>query len=224
MRPVLLILVANLIAYSQSVPSAPLQSTDDTISVFELQHKIDPRALKEGRAADSAYAKHNLTAYIQHVEKAVAIDPDYLIARRNLGVAYLMVERYDDAVKQFQDVLRLDPRSVLGYAALSCAYLQESRFADAETAARRALDLDSTEQSSRYYLGLSLTLQHKNDAEALRNLQRVSNRFPKAHVASAEILERLGMKTAAKGQLQEYLSSGDKDVRSQVNSWLSSLR
>lgn len=221
MRILLLFLLASAISFAQTSP--PPDRTD-TVSVFELQHKLPPKAIKEGRAADKAFAKHNIPAYIDHVQKAIAIDPDYVIARRNLGVVYLMVDKYEDAVQQFQEVLKRDPRSVPSYAGLSCAYLQLEHYGDAETAARRALDIDSTSEPGRYYLGLSLAFQNKGSAEALRNLQQVAERYPKAHVALAEILSRLGMKAAAKGELEEYLSSSDPDVRSQVQNWLSTLR
>lgn len=160
--------------------------------------------------------------YVEHAEKAIAIDPDWLVARRNLGVAYLLAGEDEDAAREFEEVLKRNPHAVGAYAALSCAYLQMGKFEAAETAARRALEIDSSLGPSRYYLGVSLALQHKDESEALQHLQKISGRYPKAHLAEAQILERLGMKQAAKGQLEEYLSSGDTAAQAEVKTWLSS--
>jgi tetratricopeptide (TPR) repeat protein len=166
---------------------------------------------------------HDLQLYIEHVKKAVEIDPDYLPALRNLGVAYLKTGQNEKAIAAFDEALKRDPHSALTYAASSAAYLGLQNYSGAETAARRALQIDSALEVCRYYLGVSLQLQHKNDAEALELLSKVAHDYPKAHLSAAEILERTGHKDDAKGQLNAYLKSGETDVRAEVKTWLSSL-
>jgi Flp pilus assembly protein TadD len=117
-----------------------------------------------------------MKGFIEHASKAI-VDPDWTEARRNLGIAYLVTGDSENAVREFQEVLKRDPRSLTAYAGLSCSYLQVDKFADAENAARLALEIDSTSQASRFYLGVSLALQGKDDGQALQYLRKVSGDF-----------------------------------------------
>lgn len=207
-----------------TIPAQRNRPVSGTVSLYELQHKVPSKAIKEGKEADKYFAKRNLPAYIEHASKAIALDPGWTVARRNLGIAYMMSGEDAKAAEQFQEVLKLDRHSGIAYAALSCAYIGLSRFPQAEDAARHAVDIDPGSDLSRYYLGVSLAMQRKNNSQALHYLQTTSSRFPKGHILIAHILERLGMKQAAREQLQAYLSSGDTAAKSQVKSWLSLLK
>lgn len=46
---------------------------------------------------------------VAYIEKAVELAPDYPLPRNNLAFTYLKLERYEDALKQMEEVLRLDP-------------------------------------------------------------------------------------------------------------------
>ena len=194
-----------------------------TVSAFELAHKAPSKAFKEACAADKSLKKKDTEAYIAHLQKALDIDPDYLLARRNLGIMYLKTGRLQDSVNAFQEVLKKDPRSLTAYAGLSSADLQLNKLKDAEDAARHAVEVDPGSDISHYFLGVSLVLQGKGDPEALEHLQRVESRFPRAHLVVAQILERMGKKSEAKSHLQAYLASGDKSAQPDVKNWLSSL-
>ena len=230
-RPVVCLISAFLsigpaFAVDVATPAPRLETEQPitgTVSLYDLQHKIPSKALKEGRVAEKYAKNRDMKAYIEHQQKAVALDPDWTGARLNLGIAYLLIGENEQAVPEFEEVLKRDSYSLAAYDALSCAYLGLNRPAESETVARRALNLNSAHEPSRYYLGVSLAFQHKDDSRALEYLQKVSGRFPKAHIVVAQILERLGMKQAARGQLEEYPSSGDTEVKTQVKTWLSLL-
>ena len=90
-------------------------------------------------------------------------------------------------------------------------------------AARRTLAIDASSDLGHFLLGWSLMAQEKADEEALQHLARVSKRYPKANIACAGILERLGRKDQAKISLQSYLDSGETDARAQAEQWLAAL-
>lgn len=194
-----------------------------TVSAFELAHKVPAKAYKEALAADKSLKKKDTEAYITHLQKALVIDPDYLLARRNLGIMYLKTGKLQDSVNAFQEVLKKDPRSLPAYAGISSADLQLNKFKEAEDAARHAVEIDPGSDISHFFLGVSLDLQGKDAPEALQHLQRVESRYPRAHLVAAEILQRMGKKSEAKSHLQAYIASGDKSVQTDVKSWLSSL-
>jgi len=208
------------IALKTRVEARPVNGT---VSAFELDHKVPSKAYKEALAADKSLKKKDTDAYIAHLEKALAIDPDYLLARRNLGIMCLKTGKFQDSIDAFQEVLKKDPRSLTAYAGISSADLQLNKYEEAEEAARHAVEVDPGSDISHFFLGVSLVLQGKDAPEALEHLQRVESRFPRAHLIVAEILERMGKKSEAKSHLQAYLASGDKSVKTDVKSWLSSL-
>jgi len=202
---------------------AEARPVNGTVSAFELDHKVPSKAYREALAADKSLKKKDRDAYIAHLQKALAIDPDYLLARRNLGIMCLKTGQLQDSLNAFQEVLKRDPRSLTAYAGISSADLQLNKLKDAEDAARHAVEVDPGSDVSHYFLGVSLELQGKDAAEALEHLQRVESRFPRAHLVSAEILQRLGKKSEAKNHLQAYLASGEKGMQTDVKGWLSSL-
>lgn len=176
------------------------------------------KAYKEACAADKSLKKKDTDAYIAHLQKALDIDPDNLLARRNLGIMYLKTGRLQDSVNAFQEVLKKDPRSLPAYAGISSADLQMNKYKDAEDAARHAVEVEPGSDISHFFLGVSLVLQGKDAPEALEHRQRVESRFPRAHLVVAEILDRMGKKREAKSHLQAYLASGDKSVKTDVKS------
>ena len=187
-----------------------------SVSLAELQHKVPPRALKEAEKADKAVHKNDLPTVISHLEKALEIDPEFFAARRNLAKALLSTGQNEKAIPVLQKLLQAEPRSILAYDGLGAVYLTSHRFADAETAARKALEIDGSNELGHWLLGCSLTALGKADSEALKHLARIVKRFPRAHIVAAGILARQGHKDEAKKQLKAYLDTGDTGARTQA--------
>ncbi len=184
-----------------------------SVSLAELRHKVPPNALKEAQRANKALKNNDMLSLIQHLEKALEIDPEFFAARRNLAKALLVTGQTEKALPVFQKLQRSEPRSVLAYAGLATLYLTSHRFSDAEAAARKALEIDGANDLGHWLLGCSLTAQGNADPEALKHLVRIFKRFPRAHLVAAGILARQGRKEEAKQQLQAYLDTGDAAAR-----------
>ena len=54
--------------------------------------------------------------------EALRIDPSYANAHNNLGNVFLAQQKYDDAIREFEDVTRLQPTSIAGFRNLAAAY------------------------------------------------------------------------------------------------------
>ncbi len=59
---------------------------------------------------------------IENFTKAVALQPEYVYGRINLGFAYFSLRLYDDAIVQYEEVLRLNPNNAETHLNLSIAY------------------------------------------------------------------------------------------------------
>ncbi len=195
----------------------------DTISLAALEHRIPPAAQKEADKGANAARKGRVQEALARYENAVSIDPDYLLARMNLGGLYLRTGADAKAAEQFQAVLRIDPRTAGAYAGLGTAELALGDPAAAETAARKAIEMDGALQVGRYVLGASLAAQRKSDNEAVANLVKATDIFPRARLLAARILAASGHLAAARTQLEQYLTAEPAEHGGEVKSWLAGL-
>src|SRR5271155_2882369 len=102
----------------------------------------------------------------------------------------------------FQEVLKIDRRAPDAYGYMGAGYAAMGNFEEAETAARRALQVNSADMRSQFILGMSLARQEKDDTEALRLLRNSAGSFPDAHLVSANVLVRIGSVQEAKDELE----------------------
>ena len=204
--------------------SADQSPREPTVSIAQLGHKVPGKAHKEALLAQKDWKKENYEGCIKHLEKAITIDPDYLEARRNLGLVYVRLNRPQNVILAFQEVLKIDPRSADAYASVSVAEAQLNHLAESEAAARRGLSVDPANRRSRYMLGLLLAEQKKDDATALRYLKQSYVDFPSAHLVVAQVLARQGQVAEARRQLEDYLDIAPASQRSEVKLWLKKLK
>jgi tetratricopeptide (TPR) repeat protein len=210
-------------AFVSAMSFAQRKSADPIVSLADLCHTVTRTTLKEARAADKALKKNDFPEVIDHLEKVVKIDPEYVAARRNLSLAYLKTLQLEKAIRSFEILAELDPHAPLSYSGLSVTYLKLKRLADSEAAARRALELNSSYELGHFLLGTTLAAEDKDRQQALRHLARAIKRFPVAYVTAAGILARQGHRQEARVQLQAYLDSGDTASRAEVKALLNNL-
>ncbi len=211
-------LMLRLPVLEQPAPSAP-----GTISAKRLQHRIPSKAAKEYRASLKASEAGDARKCMEHLQKAIEIDPDYMEAHNNLGVRYMALEQYEKAVAQFHKTVELDPTTVKGQLNLSLALSLLQRYPEAEAAARQAVQLEPQFIPARYALGQILTAQDKNTPEAVDDLRMSIRQYPGARLSLARVLVRRGAINEAVAQLQEYLRSENPDKREQAQAWLAQL-
>ena len=195
-----------------------------TVSIRELERKVDPQAQKEVRKAQAAAQHRRFDKAIEHLDKALDRDPAFAEAYIALGVVYADLNHYDQAADEFSKAAELDPDSALAHSNLAISQMRLHRYAAAEQAARRALKIDDTLRQMEYVLGASLTAQQRNAAEALECLERAARAFPSARLLAARLLAQAGRLGDAADQLRRYLRSSDTSTnRQQIEAWLARL-
>jgi hypothetical protein len=203
--------------------SKPNPLAGSVISLAELKHKVPRNALKEAEQANKALKKRDMKSLILHLQKAIALDPGFVAARRNLANAFLTTHQYVYAADAYRELLALDAHSVVGYMGLSTAYMSIQKVREAEEPARKAVELDNGSELAHYLLGCSLAAQGKDFREALSHLGKAFKTFPAAHLIAARILALEGRKDEAKARIQEYLDTGDTYARTQAEQLLNTL-
>ena len=195
-----------------------------TVSVAQLMHRVPSRAMKEYNNALKAVGKKDNNKAIEFLERAVAIDPDFVEAQTNLGRLYVLKHNPDKVLETFNKVLKINPRSEVAYTGSSIALIWLGRYADAEASARKALQIDPASPASHYFLGVSLSQEDKDDSEAVQHLDRCSTVFPDARIKAAKDLARHRDFSAATGELENYLKTGTATRRNEVTSWIRELK
>src|SRR5215210_7710341 len=103
--------------------------------------------LQEGRAAQATVA----------LEKAKRREPDKASIRESLGIAYLRIQRYEEAEKEFRAMLELSPADHYAHYALGRALEKQGKDAEA---------------NGHYKLASSLRPQNEHYASRILDLHR----------------------------------------------------
>jgi len=89
---------------------------------------------------------------IDLLKRAIELDPNLVEACINLAFAYEKLEMYDDAVKSYNDVLRIDPQNDSAHFNLGCIYGNKKLFNKAVFHWQEALKSDPKNLKAKTYL------------------------------------------------------------------------
>jgi len=226
--PAMLLFVSTLAAQTEP-PVRPLVPVDpsrlplpgEAVSARDLL--IPPKALKEFQRSVDAVKKGDVRSSAKHLEKALAIYPRSPEAHNNLGSRYIALQQYERAAAEFQKAIDLEPQLKQPFNNLSVALFLLHRYPEAEAAARSSLTLDPLEPTSRYMLGCTLAMDHRNPAEAITLLRQTTAEYPDSRLVLALLLVRQGASDEAQNELREYLKAPDPGKRQRVECWLARL-
>jgi tetratricopeptide (TPR) repeat protein len=213
---------------SIQVPAKPRTkgSSDATVSIRQLQHKVPAEAQREFGKGSAASVKGDQPSALDHFQKAAKLDPQFADAFNGAGTTYAVLGQLQQAEDQFQKAIDLVPDHPEAAANLSIVLCKLEHYREAGEMARRALKLNPGLLKLRYVLGISLVNEGGDKIEALDNLQRATVEMPGAHLLVAKILVETGRREDAAQHLENYLHSAPADdVRRQaVEVWLEQLR
>jgi Tfp pilus assembly protein PilF len=129
--------------------SAVSRPPNGTVSVRQLSREQNKRLKKEFAAAAQAARRGDSPASIRHLERVLAIDPNFAGAHVNLGVRYFALKEIEKARAEFRRAAELDPALVMAHANLALAAATLGHLAEAEEAATRALRMDPSNSAAR---------------------------------------------------------------------------
>ena len=195
------------------------QNTPSTVTVRELRHVVPREAHAEMEKADRAILRHQSEEAIDHLKKAVLIDPEYVAARNNLGVYLLPVEPIA-AIAQWEEAIKVNPRKGVLFSNLAIGYAVIHNLEAAERAARTSMELDRTSEQARAVLGVVLYQEHKYTVETFALLERASSEYPMMFMFAAKLLVERGDFRKARAHVQAYLSSRHDEYREDASQLL----
>lgn len=170
-------------------------------------------AQKEYNQAERWAGKGDARQAIERFQRALAIYPDYLDARNDLGAQYLKLRRFDEAAEQFRIVLEKNPKYFNSRLNLGLVLIEQKDYAAAIAQLNQAVDIDGESPSPRLWLGVAL-LQTGDMPGAERELSRAlitgGANFTAAHYYLAHIYLRRGDSAEASRELKAYLEESPK--------------
>ena len=90
---------------------------------------------------------------IEKLRQAVKADPGSAEVRMELGLAYMGIKRYREALTEFQEAARLAPEEAKAYTHLGTALAKLRRHAEAEEALLKSKTLKPESAGVHYQLG-----------------------------------------------------------------------
>lgn len=131
---------------------------------------------------------------------------------RALAQNLMLAERYDEALKVYQDLIAEDPKDAQSQLRVSQIYRQKNDFAKAREASRKALEIDPENLEARFN-DVNLFEAEGKIAEALTLLKDMLGSTRKQSYSTSEkanrvaLLERLGVMYRSNEQPQEAVAA-----------------
>jgi tetratricopeptide (TPR) repeat protein len=177
-------------------PSAPA-AAPGVVSASELDKNVPKDARKEYERALKAADERKPDEAIVHLQKAVALYPDFMMAYNNLGAQLLEAGRLDEAAIELRTAVKLDPKAFNPRLNLGLVLLKQREFAGAAQVLDQAISLDPQAPAARLYAGMAQM--------ALKDFDRAEKELHRAYESGGA---QYALALFYLGQL--YLSKGDR--------------
>lgn len=147
------------------------------------------------QSKDSKIKEEKIAVAIDSLEKAVNLKFDYAASHFQLGLAYMDVQRKDDAIKEFELTKTLSDSDAPINFQLGMLYYNNNDFDKAKTELEAAISLDPNFSNARYVLGLVFDKKGLKDS-AISQFENILKLNPDS-VEVKDILNNLKTKGSA---------------------------
>ena len=180
-----------------------------SVSAGELSQKVPPAAQKEFDRA-STFSKEGKTELaITHYRKAIAIFPNFLMARNDLGAQLMTLGKLDEAAEELRAAIAIEPKAFNPRLNLGMVLVKQHDFAEGAAELRKAISLDATSASAHFYLGLALVgIDDPDNAEKeFKTAHNIGGeKYALALFHLGELYFNRGDRQAALKAFQQYLN------------------
>ena len=180
---------------------------------FQQALHEDPTSAEAVYGIGSVYLNQNKNAAAREMfERCVKLQPNYPDtlpdAWNNLGVLATRESRIDEAIRDFEQALKMNPRHLLTLDNLGNAYRLERRWDEARGVLERALAIAPEDPEANYSLGMVFA-QNNNTDKAYEYLQRALKSRP----AYPEALNNVGVLYLATDRRDQAVASFERCIQ-----------
>jgi tetratricopeptide (TPR) repeat protein len=131
--------------------------SDRTVSVAMLDQKVPAAAKREFEKAVHLSSQGRLDESTEALRRALAIYPEYLMARNDLGAHLMEQGRLDEAKEQLLAAVKIDPNAFNAQLNLGIVLVRQNKFGEALVALNKALTLEPSAPAVHLYAGMACT-------------------------------------------------------------------
>ncbi|MBI4824198.1 MAG: tetratricopeptide repeat protein [Nitrospirae bacterium] len=173
---------------------------------------------------DSAYAGGDLDTAIESYSMAIKLQPEFISAYYNRGIAYYNKKLYDEAIKDFDKVIELNPENANAYIGRGNIYFIKADYNRAIPDYTKATGLDPSNVTAYNNLGyIYFDLKKYNDAvKHFQKTIKLNDQYADAYCGLAITYLKLGKLELARknykkaikldarydGKIQELIEEG----------------
>jgi tetratricopeptide (TPR) repeat protein len=192
--------------------------------VAASQLNVPPKAMKEFERSQKAFKSGDVQSSTAHLQKAIRIYPEFIDAHNVLGLRFLQLGQYSQALAEHESALAVDPRVALTHEGLALALLVLKRPQESEAEAREAMDLNPQALGPRYILARALIEQRRVTPEAVEMLRQAEDAVPNASLVLAQIYFGRGQIDQVVPELRRYLRAPvDEENKQKAECWVAQL-
>ncbi|MFN2577671.1 MAG: tetratricopeptide repeat protein [Pyrinomonadaceae bacterium] len=144
--------VVTIVLREKQQPGRPRAAA---ISATELDAKVPARARKEFEQASKLNREGKTEEAIDHLRKAIALYPRYLMAHNDLGAELLDLGRLDQSEAEFRTAVNIDPSAFNPILNLGIVLVKKKQFPQARIALDKAISIQAQSPAARLYSGLA---------------------------------------------------------------------
>jgi tetratricopeptide (TPR) repeat protein len=152
----------------------PSSSVSGTVSVGQLLHPIDKKALKSFKESQNLIEKGDFESAARQLEKAIEASPSYADAYGSLAAVHIKMGRYVQALTEISHAISVAGPNARDLSNRALAYYDLEDYAASIKAARWALRLDPDYDPAHFVLGATLAIDKGTMAESVPHLERAA--------------------------------------------------
>jgi len=154
-REVNLVMVSSEYLQLQLIPDRPanLGNTGAAGTKGIVEASVPAAANSEFQRASSLLASGQNQKAIPHLEKSIAIYPQFLEALLKLGTAYMDLQQWGKAEHTLRRALEINAKTANAYFALGEIYWRQKRYTAAEQLLLKGLSIESRSWQGHFTLG-----------------------------------------------------------------------
>ena len=177
------------------------------VALFEHAIKVTENNFKAHNNLATALGQTDLDRAIFHYKEAVRINPRYVTALGNLGLAFFNKGNYDEAISYFTKALKINPKKVDMRMDLANIFFLEGKHEEAISQYREIIKTDSKNANAHFNLALMLSDQKKFYQAELhfKEALKINPNHERAHYYLANIELKQGKLKEASSHLAEAI-------------------
>lgn len=195
-----------------------LEEEDVKLKHFESDFAFFKKGYEIGILMEKAADTEDISSRIDYYSQVISLDSEYVSALQRRAVAYRTLNKYKEAISDFNAVIKLQPDTIAAYSGLGYTYHLAGNYPHAIEQYDKALELNPTNPTVLYRKSMALTETEdfKNALTCVEKAIEIKSDVVAYHIRRRRIMKKISVtKYAAEikkeNEIIEKLQEGTKN-------------